>query len=428
MNSGKNWNGSIYPKKGRGPFTVKFRRWEDRFKKDPWARRKGFTKKSSANSFLRAAKREYDLKQAGLHNPHQEQRQLPIKKHIDDFKEHVRSGRTPRPRKNPEKHVNLVVARLTKAFADMSARSLGDLTLDKATRFLNKQVASGAAVKTRNDYMAALKQFGRWLEESDRVAKNPMAALRKLPPSEREHRQALTPEQVHHLASAAIQRTLQSRARPMNRAKHIQSAKRRALTVLLGFLAGLRNNELANLRWSMIGDEVIELPAEITKSGRLEFVPLHDGLRDVLRNVRRERGVEEGRTVAGSDLVVGYLDKGEHPTLPVHIAERIREDAEWIKLPTTDEAGRVIDLHAMRTSLANALDENVPDGIVGAILRHKPVGVTRKHYRRTDAVKLRAFINEIPPGIAMVPGLADPNSFDAATRSVDFIKRSTNTG
>ena len=134
----------------------------------------------------------------------------------------------------------------------------------------------------------------------------------------------------------------------MNRAKHLQSAKRRALTILLGFLAGLRNNELANLRWSMIGDEVIELPAEITKSGRLEFVPLHDGLRDVLRAVRRDRGVEEGRTVADSDLVVGYLDKGEHPTLPVHIAERIREDAEWIKLPTTDEAGRVLETHAHR--------------------------------------------------------------------------------
>ncbi len=424
LSSGKDWNGSIFPAKGRGPFTVKFRRYENRHKRNPWSKREGFKTKTAANTFLRAAKADYDKKAAGLFDPHAEQRERPIDEHLDDFIEHVRSGLRRRVRKQGDKHVKLVTARLKKAFKRMRATSIADVTLDRATRFLNGLLDGGATVKTRNEYASLLKQFGRWLEEGDRALKNPVVALRRTPSEQRQHRQALTPEGVNQLAKAAIQRTLQSRARPANIEKHMEIARRRALTVVIAFLAGLRNNELANLRWGMISDETIDLPAEITKTGTQQSVPLHDGLRDLLRDVRRHRGVQAGKPVHDDELVVGYPDPSGYPTLPRHLAARIRDDAKWAKLPVVDHAGRRLDLHAMRTSLANALDEAVPDGIVAAILRHTPGGVTRKHYRRTDAAKLRQFINEIPAAIATVEGLipdseSRPNSRPYSQRTGD---------
>lgn len=410
MRGGKRWNGSV-KKQTDGTYRIRFRRWEDRFKANPWSERRAKITRKQADAFLRSMNDEWDRKEAGLFDPHVDAAQKPIADHLSAFEAHMREKTSKKPRKRVYKHAEQVMSRLTKAITSMSVQTLADLCLDRATRYLARlREVDGRTVKTRNDVMAVLKQFGRWCERTDRVAKNPLDALQKVKPVEREHRQALTAEQVHRLCAGAIQRTVQNRAAPKKRAEQTDSARRRALALLLGFLAGLRNNECANLTWGMVSflDAVIDLPAHITKSGRQESVPLHEGLGDVLRAWQAEQALALRRPVAGSDLVVGYLDARGNPTLPVHIAERIREDAEFVGIVPIDGEGRVLDFHAMRTSLANALDEAVPDAIVGMILRHRNPGVTRKHYRRTDARKLLGFINEIPREIAHVGGLIAP--------------------
>ena len=243
MSVGRDWNGGVYQKKDGSSWYVKLRRWEDRHKTDPWSKRKGFATKTKANACLRAAKDEYDLKERGMWNEARDGDIAPtaITAVIEAFEEHVRSGSTPRPRHDPEKHVKLIAARLRKAFEAMSVESLNDLKKpdnantktpsDKAATFLNAMLrnravidkrclkaneqSGGASIKTRNDYMATLKQFGRWLEETERLHRSPFAILRKID-GEPKQRQVLTWEQVRDLASAAIQRTLQSRARDAN--------------------------------------------------------------------------------------------------------------------------------------------------------------------------------------------------------------------
>lgn len=410
MSGGKRWNGTVTKYPG-DVYRIRYRRWEDRFKPYPWSERRAKITRKQADAFLRQMNDDWDRKEAGLFDPHVEAAQQPIDGHLAAFRAHMREKTSPKPRKRPHKHSDLVMSRLNAAIAGMRVQTLADLNLDRATRYLARlREVDGRSVKTRNDVMAVLKQFGRWCECTDRVAKNPLDALQKVKPVEREHRQALTAEQVHRICAGAIQRTLQNRAAPRKRAEQIESARRRALALLLGFLAGLRNNECANLTWAMVSflDAVIDLPAHVTKSGRQESVPLHEGLRDVLRAWKDEQAIALRRPVTGRDLVVGYLDAKGNPTLPVHIAERIREDAEFVDIAPTDDEGRVLDFHAMRTSLANALDEEVPDAIVGMILRHRNPGVTRQHYRRTDAKKLLGFINAIPREIAHVPGLIAP--------------------
>jgi integrase len=400
----RDWSGSVFLTPGRDTYSAKFLDFDS----GAWRVRKGLATKAEARDFLDQKRREFRAKGRGDFDHFAEQRRRPIAEHVADFIEHVRSGLRRRPRKRPDKHVGLLKSRLDAAFIDMGTSTLAELTLDKATRFLNRLLDSKhVSTKTRNDYAAALKQFGRWGEEGNRLAKSPLAALRKVRDDSPGQRQDLPAETVNLLAAGAIQRVRQ-RSEAGNLDRDLRAARRRALTVLIAFLAGLRNNELACLRWSMVESDngLIALPAAITKSGREEFVPLHDGLGELLQAVRKERGIEEGRTVADSELVVGYLDAKGNPTLPVHLAERIREDAEWIKHPIVDSAGRRLDLHSMRTSFANELDRRgVPDGITGDLMRHKPATVTRRNYVRRDAERLRPFINVIPAETAHVAGL-----------------------
>jgi len=425
---GKQWNGGIYPATGRGPFWVKFRRWEDRDKSNPWAKKKGFRTRGDANAFLVDAKREYDEKARGLYvKPVQTARKAPLEELLATFADYLRGGIIQRERKRPEKQIETNLNRLRKAFEWMKVTGLDDLrnaaaSLESATRFLNlmlrdrsvidercttaNKARGGAAPKTRNDYMAALKQFGSWLEDTERLPRSPFKLLRKLDAKgATKERQVLTWEQVRDAARAAIQRTLQGNARPANKEKHLRSAKQRAMAMLLGFLAGMRRQEVENMRWGWVEADLIEVPALWTKSKVPQCIPLHDGLRGLLKQWRKVRSVELGRPARDGDLVVTEEpEQGQFPGLPEHVAERFRDDCAWAEIE--HEPDKLLDLHAMRTSLANALSEAVPDSIVGELLRHESTSVTRRHYRKRDAAKLSPFINEIPAEAADVPGLA----------------------
>jgi integrase len=414
----RDWSGSVFQSTGLDTYSAKYLDFDS----GAWKVRKGFATMTEARDFLSEKKGEYRACRRGDRDQFTEHRRKPLSEHRADFIEHVRSGLRRRPRKRPNKHVDLLDARLERAFDEMGAKLLADITLDKASRFLNRLLdVEHVTPKTRNDYAAALKQFGRWCEEGNRLAKNPLAAMRKLRDDAPQQRQDLAAETVRMLAAAPMQRVRQQ-SMAGNLERDLRAARRRSLTLLIAFLAGLRNNELANLIWRMVEHEnnLIALPAAVTKSGREEFVPLHAGLAWLLREVRRERGVAEGRTIADSELVVGYLDAKGNPTLPVHLAERIREDAEWIKLPVVDSAGRKLDLHAMRTSFANELDRRgVHDGIIGDLMRHRGATVTRRNYVRRDAERLREFIDRIPLDVVHVDGLliGEPRETPKALRA-----------
>lgn len=423
----RDWSGSVFLTPGRVTYTAKFLDFDS----GRWRTKKGFATMAKARDCLSDKKKEFRAKERGDFDAYAEHRRRPIAEHVADFVEHVRSGQRRRPRKRPEKHVGLVKSRLVAAFEAMNTKTLADLNLDRAARFLNKLLdVDKVTPKTRNDYMATLKQFCRWCEEGNRITKSPLAPLRKLRDDAPRQRQALPAETVQLLAAGAIQRVRQQ-SMPGNLERDLRAARLRALSVLVAFLAGLRNNELANLTWRMVEQDnnLVALPALITKSGREEFVPLHAGLAWLLREVRRDRGAAEGRTVADSELVVGYLDKKGNPTLPVHLAERIREDAEWLRLPVVDSAGRKLDLHAMRTSFANELDRRgVPDGIIGDLMRHKPATVTRRNYVRRDAARLREFVDRIPFEVVHVDGLliGEPREAPQAERAGEAERGSVN--
>lgn len=400
----REWNGSVYPSEDRGTFSAKWKEWGT----ERWRVSKGFATRAAANDFLADKRREYRQRRRGDFDEFAEHRRRPIEDHVIEFHLHILGNRKRRSGKRSERHADQSRQRLRDAFAAMKVRTLADLTASRVDRHLAKLLdVDGLTVKTRNDYAAVLRQFSKWATADDRLERDPLGNVRFVEnvagPAKK---QTLRWEDVRALAAACVQRQLQRAPRALLE-QHLELGRRRGLAVVTMFLTGLRNTELANMRWEWIdcAAGVITVPHDVAKSARTEFVPLHAGLADLLRHERARRAAAAGRPIAGSDLVVGELWKGV-PRLPHHINDRLRDDLRFLGGHVVDAAGRSFSIYALRGSFATQLTElGVPDGVVSELMRHRPSDVTRQHYVQRSLTMLRQAIDMIPRATADVPGL-----------------------
>lgn len=404
----REWNGYVFRTPDRPSWSAKWKEWGT----ERWLVTRGFKSKAEANDFLADKRREYRQRRRGDFDEFAKPRKAPIAEHVAAFHAHVLANRRRRDGVNTTKHADQSKARLSAAFTKMGVRTLGDLEAARVEAFLGKLLDDRRAMKTRNDYCAVLKQFTRWAaaDQPPRLERDPLGNIRFLDATaDAARKQTLTWEQVRDLAAAAMQRVLQ-KARGRTRDMTIEFARRRALIVVTMFLTGLRNSELAHLQWDWIDREqrMITIPHTVTKSGRTEHLPLHDGLAELLEQERARRGAAAGGPIPGSSLVVGEVVDGV-AQLPRWIVAQVRKDAAWLKLPVVDEQGRRLVLYSMRTSFATALDSaGVLREVRSRLMRHRPGDVTEKHYVQRENATLLAAINRIPAEAAQVPGLWEP--------------------
>lgn len=401
----RDWNGSVFKTPGRETWSAKWK--EFGYAGGEWRVRRGFATKTEANDFLADKRREYRARRRGDWDEFTVPKRQPIAQHVGDFHAHILANRRRRDGARSEKHADLTRSRIERAFKELKVRCLGDLVGARVDQWLGKLLDGGAAMKTRNDYCAVLRQFTRWAIGAERLARDPLANIRFLDgTAAMARKQTLTWDRVRDLAAAGLQRLLQ-KARPGTRKIQEENTRRRSLAIITMFLTGLRNNELAHLQWGWIdhGEQFMTIPHQVTKSGRTEFLPLHLGLGQLLEQERARRAQLDGAPVPASALVVGVEVKGV-PQLPRWIVDRMRDDAAWIGIPAVDERGRRLVLYSMRTSFATELDRlGVPDSVVAALMRHRAATVTLEHYvQRGNAMMLDA-INKIPAEAAYVPGL-----------------------
>lgn len=416
----REWTGSVFQLDGQGTFRAK---WKE-FGTERWQTTKGFATRSEASDFLAQKRRDYRMKRRGEWDEFAEHRRRLIGEHVEEFHAHVLGNRRRREGPRTERHANQSRQRLRDAFAAMKVRTIADLTASRVDRFLSKLLDDDQRrVKTRNDYAAVLRQFSKWAAADQRVERDPLGNVRFVDdvagPAKK---QTLPWARVRDLAAACVQRQVQ-RVPGVVLETYLEIGRRRALTVTTMFLTGLRNNELANLRWDWIdfGQRLITVPHQHTKTARTEFIPLHAGLGELLQAERRRRAVATGQPVAGSEFVIGAL--------PHHINDRLRADWKFIGGPEVDERGHVFSLYSMRTSFGTELDAlGVPAPVVSALLRHRPSDITQQHYvHRSLALMLQA-IDTIPAEAARIPGLygdprPDPNQADIGRHEPAVTRR-----
>jgi integrase len=369
--------GSIYRRGGELAWTIAYRVAGRRHTE------RAFADKAASEQLLADRLREAAREQVGLLDPHRKHRAAAIATHVAAFVAGIES------RHRTGKHVELVRARLDHALAGMGAATIADLDLPRAERFLADMLAHHSP-KTRDHYASTLRQFGAWLEDADRLPKNPLRRLQRVsrPGDARLERQALTPAQVLQLVAAAEQRPLQRFVGPPDgRQRAADEGRRRGTLYLFSALTGLRRAECAGIRWcDLVGlgtAEASVVPrASTTKARREERLPLVEPLVGRLVELRGAESRRRGRPVRPRETVF---------EVPRNLPEQLRKDAAWAELPHVDDQGRRLDFHALRATLAtNLARAGVPLQAARRLMRHSTPAMTAKHYEKLDQHDLRA--------------------------------------
>jgi len=133
-------------------------------------------------------------------------------------------------------------------------------------------------------------------------------------------------------------------------------------------LTGQRPGEVFGMRWSEVEGDVWSLPAERSKNGRANLVPLSHEARRVLQSLREFD--------SGSGFVFPSRKYGVHLSNYSLASNRVREKAgladDW----------RVYDLKS--TTMTGLERLGVAGPVVSAVANHAPTTITRRHYAFYD--------------------------------------------
>jgi len=391
----------------------------------------GFSDRGATLAHAAQLVREIERREVGLHDQFAGARATPLKQHVDAFLVSMQNGTLGRRRRRSrptDEWVSRTQKRLVSLCDLLGATRLEQLSVAGAEQVLAEKVRTGWSTKTRDDHAALLRQFGAWLVDDGRWAANPFARLRSIhtAASKTFRRHAFTPHELGLLVDAAEQRAMQEyrASNPTARAETIEAKRRggweRGVLYQVAAYAGLRRNEVTQLQWQdlRLGREpAIEVRAETAKNRRRARIELPAWLGSLLEQVRAGRASEIGGPPAARDRVFRSSYR--------HVTERLKADAVWAELGHLDrdgrvvtEAGRVLDFHALRGTLATmAAEIGMPAKHLQALMRHSDVRITMDVYAQVRSTAMRAEVERLPrPGQELNPPPAPPEGLPAAAR------------
>jgi integrase len=157
----------------------------------------------------------------------------------------------------------------------------------------------------------------------------------------------------------------------------------RSLVYQFLIFTGLRRAEAAQIRWAHLHldavNPFVELPADLTKSGRPETVPLVPDIAAALRRYRQ-----------------GARDK-DRVFDAIPSMDEFRDDLDAAGIEHEDARGRKVVLHSLRHSLATMLAQsNVPPAIAMRILRHRDIKLTLEVYTDESLLPTAAAMATLP--------------------------------
>ena len=311
-----------------------------------------------------------------------------------------------------------------------SAATLAEVTVDRAERWLTSlrreryvepdDGADGPRTPSRRRHgrdrlsarsverhRVALRAFARWAVESGRLPADPLATLAASRATEDPVvvRRALGPVELARLLAAARSRPLaDARAAAAHEAARraageaprrgvgaevseavaarlLATGEARALAYALIAATGLRRGEAERLTWGDLDLEagILTVRASSAKARRVQHLPLRSDLAAALVAERRRRPSE-----GPADVV---LRSG------VPIVETLAADLRAAGIPATDEAGRRVDVPALRGSFVSALAAGgVAPETARRLARHASYATTAKHYVDPAVLELRAAV------------------------------------
>ena len=353
----------------------------------------------------------------------------PLTEHVGDYLDHLQTKRV-RGRKISAHYRRNMDSRLSRLLRECGFTKVADITAEAVVRWLDEAEEGGMAASTRNSYLGTIRAFCGWLKRSRRMAENPVAGVQKADQaSDRRHvRRALTVDEMGRLLRAARLRPIAEQGRrsvplpeddqygrsswtfePLTaenfdvcyeqgltrladsserRAELERLGRQRALFYLLAVSTGLRRRELGSLTVGQLHLDVIptpyvELSGRDAKNGRGSNLPLRP---DVVAEVQGYL------SELGDDLPLNQRLFSSPPAIRVFDA-----DCQAAGIGKTDARGRVVDIHALRTTFCTHLAvAGVHPRVAQQAMRHSRMELTNQYYTDPILLDVAGAVNSLP--------------------------------
>ena len=367
------------------------------------------TDKATGERILAKLVSEVALRRAGVIDAMQdryaaEARKL-LSEHVGKYIAHCRNQAG-----QDKRHVDQKERHLRRLQESTGASRLPDLTADALELHLNKLRASGLSARSVNFARQIAVAFMSWSVKTGRMPDNPLVVVPKLDESKdrRRIRRPLTDDEVARLLAMA------------------EDHGRKAW-YLTAALAGLRKGDLQRLTWADVDCAAGTITVRDGKAKREDVVPLHPQLTGVLQARKDEALAMPSAKVfpqtvttltTHKDFLRAGLAREETITdengEPVMIGKGKRRRPAT-RIVAEDAEGRVIDLHAMRTTLGtNLARAGVAPQVAQKIMRHADYRTTLKHYTVLG-------LNDMAAAIELLPGITAAEAVAAKATGTDDL-------
>jgi len=295
------------------------------------------------------------------------------------------AGRAPR-------RISQVRSHLEKFFTACSIKRLSDLTSDGLSAYMASLRASGKAPATVNHVREAVVAFGNWSKQTGLLESNPVAYVPRLDTSvdRRRIRRALTDDELGRLIAVARKGG-------------------RDAWYLGAVLAGLRKGDLQQLKWADVNFSEMTITVRGGKAKRVDVIPMHRQLADALQQrLERQPALGQARvfptTVTDRTRHKDFLKAGlareevvrDAQGDPIMVGSGQRRQPK-VRITTTDEDGRVVDLHALRTTLGTQLARSgVAPQVAQRMMRHADFRTTNQHYTVLGLADTASAVDALP--------------------------------
>lgn len=289
-------------------------------------------------------------------------------------------------------HIDQKETQLEAMIAGSKAARLADLTADALELHLTAVKTRGLSARSVNFARQIAVAFYGWCVKTGRAESNPLRVVPKQDEARdrRRVRRPLTDDEMTRLLAVARERG-------------------RDAWYLAAALAGLRKGDMQRLTWGDVNFTESTLTIRGGKSKRVDVIPMHSQLAEALR--RRSEAFPALPSVRVWPDTVGDVTRLKD-FLRAGIARRVAvadDDGKPImvgegkdakpktRIVVEDDEGRVIDLHALRTTLGTQLARaGVTPQVAQRIMRHGDYKTTLKHYTVLGLVDTAKAVGQLP--------------------------------
>lgn len=344
--------------------------------------------RAMAEDMLRDRTRRVEQARAGILPASKLPPVRPLTVHLDDWRLALLA------KGNTEAYAALKYQRAADLILATGARLITDLSGSAVERQLERWRKDGRTsnrpgkrgkakevigARTSNHYLAAVKQFCRWMIQDRRAADNPVAYLAGSNADldvKHARRDLADADLVKLLAAARAGRVVRKLTGPD-----------REMLYLVALYTGLRAAELGSLTpesFDLAGSPpTVTVEAGYSKHRRRDVLPLHPDA------VTRLRPWLQGRA--------GLLWGGQWAKNRI-AHQLIKHDLKAVGLPYR-AGGRVFDFHALRhTFITRLVKSGVKPKEAQTLARHSTITLTMDHYTHLD-------IHDVTAAVGMPPAL-----------------------